>query len=390
MVIMSKYENRPSKIENLPLTAFVACLTSAGSAAIATVAVRGSQALELVGRIAGPLTTHHLPLTSQHRLVQLRGDIAEKVVVSIKRTHPVPWVELHCHGGHEVVRYLLELFQSCGAQVCPWQQFLKDALESPVQAKAAVALAHASTLRTAAILLDQYHGVFAAAVAKILEMLDQKDYELAQGQLRELVKYCGVGRHLTEPWRVVLGGAPNVGKSSLLNALAGYQRAVVAASPGTTRDLVTVRLAFDGWPVELIDTAGQRETLEMLEQQGIEMAREAYATADLCLWVLDASAPPIWPPVNFQNVQLVINKVDLQAVWDWRTTENAWAVSTVTGEGLDELSVALARRLVPEPPLPGSALPFTATLCEGIEEAGRLLLACEVEACRQLLIGLLA
>ena len=105
-----------------------------------------------------------------------------------------------------------------------------------------------------------------------------------------LARYAPLGRRLTAPWRVVVAGPPNVGKSSLVNALAGYQRSIVAPTPGTTRDVVTTRLAIDGWPVELADTAGVREATDALETQGVRLAREATAAADLCLWVLDASA----------------------------------------------------------------------------------------------------
>src|SRR5205823_6640829 len=85
----------------------------------------------------------------------------------------------------------------------------------------------------------------------------------------------------------------NVGKSSLINALAGYQRSIVAPTPGTTRDVVRVPVALDGWPVELLDTAGLRGDAPALEAAGIEQAREQAASADLCVWVLDATVPAL-------------------------------------------------------------------------------------------------
>src|SRR5439155_711085 len=112
--------------------------------------------------------------------------------------------------------------------------------------------------------------------------------------LKELKSRTRLGRHLTNPWRVVVAGAPNVGKSSLVNALAGYARCVVSPTPGTTRDVVSTLIAVDGWPIELLDTAGLRLPGENLEQQGIALARAAVESADLCLWVIDASASPIW------------------------------------------------------------------------------------------------
>ena len=93
----------------------------------------------------------------------------------------------------------------------------------------------------------------------------------------------------------MIAGAPNVGKSSLMNALAGYTRSVVAPTPGTTRDVVTTRLAIDGWPIEMTDTAGMRPTSSDLEQQGIDRAHDAVRDADLRIWLLDGSAEPIFP-----------------------------------------------------------------------------------------------
>src|SRR5207244_11945531 len=101
-------------------------------------------------------------------------------------------------------------------------------------------------------------GAVGPAVDAARAALRRGDAMEAGRLLDELARYAGVGRHLTAPWRVAVAGAPNVGKSSLVNALAGYQRSVVAPTPGTTRDVVTALLAIDGWPVELADTAGLR------------------------------------------------------------------------------------------------------------------------------------
>ena len=154
-----------------------------------------------------------------------------------------------------------------------------------------------------------------------------------------------------------------------MNALAGYQRSVVSPTPGTTRDVVTARIAVDGWPIELADTAGLREETGALEGQGIEQGRRTAANADLCLWVLDASEPPVWPAAETPNVRVVVNKVDLPAAWNTEQDTAVVRVSAATGQGLAELCAALARWLVPEAPPAGAAVPFTPRSCEAVEEA---------------------
>src|SRR5260370_20056511 len=216
---------------------------------------------------------------------------ADEVVVTAVQIMPVPVVEVHCHGGIETVRWLMEILEGQGCQPCSWHDMERDSSTDLLQAIATIELVQASTIRTTAILLDQYHGAFARALAQIQSALSNSNLNELTRLLEALDRYADVGRHLTTPWNVAVIGPPNVGKSSLVNALAGFQRSVVAPTPGTTRDLVSTLIAVDGWPVELIDTAGIRDETESLEGQGIGLTRDAAVSADLCLWLLDASAP---------------------------------------------------------------------------------------------------
>lgn len=347
---------------------WVACLTPPGRGAIATLALCGPDAWDAARTYfrprKGDLPT--APQPGRFWLGRLGGEMHDEVVLAVKRVEPACWLELHSHGGREVVGYLHDLFVAHGLRPCAWHEFLQRASGDSLQARAVAALAEVPTARTAAILLDQYHGAFGRALRTIDVHLERGDVPAARGVAEELARWAPLGRHLTTPWRVVIAGAPNVGKSSLLNALAGYQRSIVAPTPGTTRDLVTVRLAIDGWPVEFVDTAGLRNSTEALEGQGIAQARAATAAADLCLWVLDASAPRTWPDQGAPRLHLIVNKVDLPAVWNVDEVSFAPRVSAQTGAGLADLCQQLSRWLVPEAPPAGAAVPFTADLCDDV------------------------
>jgi tRNA modification GTPase len=349
----------------------LACLTPPGRSALATVAVHGPRAWEVVRRHFRLRSGDSLPEEAEAGsfwLGRLGGEVADEVVVALKQTTPQPWVEIHCHGGREVIGMVMGLFAGEGLAVS-WPEFLRHTEADPFRARAAEALAHAPTVRTAGVLLDQYHGAYARAVAAVDTLLEKGGLAGAEKALTDLARHAPVGRHLTEPWRVVVAGAPNVGKSSLINALAGYQRSVVSATPGTTRDVVTTRLAIDGWPVELSDTAGQRAGGEDLEQQGIDLARSVSASADLRLWVLDGSEGLARPETRPANLRLLINKTDLPAGWDWDEETDALHVSAKTGAGIPELCEALSDWLVPDPPTPGEPVPFTPALADAVEEA---------------------
>jgi tRNA modification GTPase len=361
----------------------VACLTPPGRAAIATLGIAGPAAWDAVRALFRPRSgaLPEVPRPGQFWLGRCGDDVADEVVLAVKGGD-VPSVEVHCHGGPAVVDLLLDLFAARGLRRCPWPEFLRRTGADALRAEAAVALAAATTPRTAAVLLDQYNGALGAALADAVAALHGGDAARAAAVVAGLARWAPLGRHLTAPWRVVVAGAPNVGKSSLVNALAGYQRSVVSPTPGTTRDVVTARIAVDGWPVELADTAGLRGDAGALEGQGIEQARAAAGAADLCLWVWDATTGPTEPDVSGGLVRTVVNKIDVPPAWDVRQVGDAVKVSAATGQGLDELCAALARWLVPEAPPPGAAVPFTPRLCDAVEEAARHLDAGRVEETR--------
>jgi tRNA modification GTPase len=244
-----------------------------------------------------------------------------------------------------------------------WRDWAATHCKNTFAADAWAALADARTERTAAMLLDQWHGAFDRAVDAIRQAVAQNDFEAARQQIDAILSRAELGRHLTTPWRVVLAGGVNVGKSSLLNALTGYVRSIVHATPGTTRDAVTAVTAIDGWPVELCDTAGLRAdgNVDAVERAGMDRADESMAQADLVILVLDGNQA--WSAEDQKLVDRcpealrVHNKCDLPKSSAKRPA-GIWT-SAVRGDGIDDLLAAIARRLVPIAPPAGAAIPMT-------------------------------
>jgi tRNA modification GTPase len=252
---------------------------------------------------------------------------------------------------------VVEALASDGGRIRPARAWVRQASRSAIQAEATLALASAPTARVAGILVDQVDGALDDELHRVLE----SDEVGALRRLDRLIERADFGMHLLSGWRVVLAGRPNVGKSRLLNALAGFDRAIVDPTPGTTRDVVTTLAAFEGWPVELADTAGIRPTLDAIEAEGVALARDRQRSADLVVVVLDRSEPlgPLDRSVMHDHPDglVVANKSDLPASWD-ETSVGALAVSAERGDGMDLLVEAIARRIVAEVPPMGAAVPF--------------------------------
>jgi tRNA modification GTPase len=361
-------------------------LTPPGTGAIATVQVAGPLAWTCARSLFQPVGKPLPELPELHRLWfgRLGGEIADEVILAVTATHPTVVIEVHCHGGQRVVQWVMEQFTGLGCK-----RVEADRARTPSE-ETAEALRKAPTLRTASILLDQVHGAFARAVQQVIELLWTDPVE-GYRALERLARFTSPGRHLVEPWKVVVAGAPNVGKSSLVNALAGFQRAVVSDVAGTTRDAVTVAVAFDGWPIELSDTAGLRDA-GGLEAEGIARARRVLRSADLVVWVLDAEeAEPQLPDTETKSgVSLhpdrwlwVLNKTDRANRRG--AVEGAIEVSALTGAGIPELIAAVVARLVPEAPAPGDPVPFTDRFCDALEAALAALTRQQVERAVRLL-----
>lgn len=260
-------------------------------------------------------------------------------------------VELHGHGGPVVMDMLLKACLDCGLrQARPGEfserAFLNDKLDL-AQAEAIADLIEASSEQAARNAVQSLQGVFSRHVHELTEALislriyveaaidfpeEEIDF-LADGhvlnqlqtvreQLTQVRHQAGQGALLRDGMNVVIAGRPNAGKSSLLNALAGRDSAIVTDIAGTTRDILREHIQLDGMPLHIIDTAGLRDTEDAVEKIGVERALQAISEADRILLVLDASQPEakdpnqLWPEFlahqpDPERVTLIYNKTDL-------------------------------------------------------------------------------
>ncbi len=353
-----------------------AVLTPRGRGAVATVAFAGDvQTIDAAGLFAAA-NGRRIAEQSLGRTVFGRWgrEPSEEIVlcrVAAER------VEIHGHGGEAAVERILADLEGVGAERIGWFGFV-ERTDGPFAADVAAALAAATTTRTAALIAQQADGPLRHALERLAAADPLGDRGTILESLHALLRWAVFGEHLARPWGVVLFGRPNAGKSSLVNALAGFERSIVFDRPGTTRDVVTAETAFDGWPVRLSDTAGLRSDADALEAAGIGRARAAASAADLRVLVLDRSRPPEDEDARTADELvpslIVLNKADLPDAWGDRRPAGAIEVSAKTGGGIRELSARLSATLVPCVPADDEAVPVTPRQIESLRAARHALL----------------
>jgi tRNA modification GTPase len=380
----------------------VSILTSSGRGAIAVIAVEGPQAVALVGRLFLPQTKRALTDRPLGAIVYGRWSDAtgEDVIVCRRGENQI---EVHCHGGAAAPARIVADLVQLGAVEESWSNWIGRHETSRIRAAARIALANCTTQRTAAILLNQYSGALEVALREIVNSLSpphpdplptgEGGFVKSLAAVERLLARAPLGMHLTQPWRVVIAGPPNVGKSSLINALLGYPRAIVFDQPGTTRDVVTGLAALDGWPIEFADTAGLRASHDPLETAGVERAVGQALKADLLILVFDASQP--WGAACQQLVDAwpaalaVCNKCDLPAIGPANGSIGL-PTSALTGEGIELLAAEIVARLIAIEVKPGDAVPFTAELIEQLQLAEQSIRSGNIDAARNGLLAMLA
>ncbi len=289
-------------------------------------------------------------------------------------------VEIDCHGGHQTVQRILGLLSGLGFRPAEGGEFTRRAFLNGkmdlAQAEAVMDIITADAEQSRKAALNQLHGSVSRAIHDVEDVLldalsgidaaiDYPD-EAEEDCIARLPEQLGAGRSkaerlladgrrgrvLRDGLRVVILGRPNTGKSSLMNALAGFERAIVTDIAGTTRDVLDERLSFDGVPVRLIDTAGIREATDRAEQIGVDRALDEMRRADVQLVLLDGSAPLTTEDKTLIETTengipriLVVNKCDLPRQTDYA---GAISISAKTGQGLEELKREVLRLAAPQ------------------------------------------
>jgi tRNA modification GTPase len=358
----------------------VTSLTPAGRGALAVVGVAGPGAQDLIARVFSPRGPRPLADRPEGAVVFGRwehaaGDVGEELVVVRRDADDL---EIHCHGGLAASEAVIASLVQRGAVRQAWHEWLRAGSTPEIEVEARAALAVAGGPKAARILSRQLAGGLEAALAAVERLIAEGRRDEARIVLDRLVRASRVGLRLARPWRVVLAGSVNAGKSSLVNALAGHARAIVSSEPGTTRDLLETRVVLEGWEVDLVDAAGLRDDAAEaaaagVEQAGIARALAAREGADLVLQVVDGRRVGTdVPTVSANRELLVASKADLAARNAAGPDGTVWT-SAITGAGIVDLAAEIVRRLVPEetldPGLLAGAVPFTArqvALVEGL------------------------
>lgn len=369
----------------------VSLATPAGRGAVAMIVVSGPRAVGWVGELLRPLGALALverpPRTPVFGRWPFESGAVEEVVVC--RTNDAR-AEVHCHGGPVAAAAIIATLAARGAAVTPWQDMVLDEERDSVAGAARRALAECRTERTALVLLDQLSGAWTRELDRLARLADAAEWQGLASRCEALLCLAPVGARLAGAWRVALAGRPNAGKSSLANALAGYERAIVSPAPGTTRDALAVELALEGWPVELVDTAGLRTSDERIEAAGVRRALETHAAADLVLIVADLSAP--WTDAEERLAATHARSLIVHAKSDLAPSPGARPsgieVSVRSGRGLAELTARIVERLVPCVPQSGEAVPFLPWQSEGLRELGSASEAADTTAVVRILAAL--
>ena len=400
-----------------PFDTIAAIATGAVLSAIGIVRISGPDTLAVLDRVFTPLAGEPMSRRPDRKLIlgsltAPDGAVLDVCLATVSRG-PGSYTgedtaELQCHGSPVVLRQALEALFAAGARQAKAGEFTRraflngrmdltqaeavvdliDALTPQAAENAAGQLSGAITRRTDAIYDDltaicsHYHAVLDYPDEDIepFELAHYRDVlDAAAARLRALGDTFRRGTVLKNGVACAILGRPNVGKSSLLNALVGYDRAIVTDIPGTTRDTIEDRAVVGGVLLRLTDTAGLRATDDPVERLGVERSRSAAGAAELVLAVLDGSVPltdedrdVIDAAQKAPKHLLLRNKADLPAAWE---LDGALAVSAVTGKGISALEDAVAALYPADTGVPAGELLTNPRQAEAVARALEYILA---------------
>jgi tRNA modification GTPase len=365
--------------------------TPLGEGAIAIVRVSGDNAIQIVNRIFKGKDLTQVPTHTIHYGHIVEPDtnrVIEEVMVSVMKAPKTftreDIVEVNCHGGLVSVNKVLQLILSEGARLAEPGEFTKRAfLNGRIdlsQAEAVMDLIRAKTDRAMNVAINQMEGRLSKLIQRLRQELletlahvevniDYPEYDdveemthsiliekatKVRDEIRKLLETAKQGKILREGIATAIIGRPNVGKSSLLNSLAQEKKAIVTDIAGTTRDVIEEYVNVRGVPLRLIDTAGIRETEDIVERIGVERSKEMLQQADLVLLVLNYNEPltegdeKLFEAVEGKDFIVIVNKTDLPQNIDLNRVKelagNAKIITTalIEEKGVDELEAAIA------------------------------------------------
>lgn len=361
----------------------IAAISSAvGEAGIGIVRMSGPKSLDVACKVFEGKKVDSLKNVSNRRLTygyildpESNKKIDEVLIVYMKAPYTYTKedvVEIYCHGGIISVRRILEILLDNGARLAEPGEFTKRAFLNGrldlSQAEAVIDVIRAKTDTSFDVSLGQLEGSLSKSISNIMNILlgmlahieasiDFPEDELEEVTYDELLEegnkvLSGIdkllntsdrGKILREGLNTVILGKPNVGKSSLLNALLRENRAIVTNVPGTTRDIIEEYINIDGIPLKIVDTAGIRDTKDLVERIGVDKAKEMVDKADLVIAVFDASRDlsnedfQIFELIENKKAIILFNKTDLPNVYDISKLENLAkgkkVISTSISEG---------------------------------------------------------
>lgn len=369
----------------------IAMATPVGHGAISVIRLSGSKVLPILRMAISDDTWEPKPRHAYLKtLKDSQGAIVDEVLITYY-ANPASYtgedtIELSGHGGifvtQKVLQHLLDCGASYGLRLAQAGEFTQRAYMNGkldlTQAEAVMDVISAQSDLALQAAQKQLGGAFKAQIMQyqdsLLEVLAQleayidfPDEPLAPDSLAKIsakvshiknaiaqaLQFKDQSRYVREGVKTALIGAPNAGKSSLLNTLVGYERAIVSDIQGTTRDTIEENLRLDGMLLRLIDTAGIRESEDAIEKQGIERSHAVIEEADLILEVVDVnSAKPVdypWFEGGIEHKITLYNKSDLPIHKDWQdelnSTENAHLISCANSTGIEEIKTAIKAKL---------------------------------------------